>query len=106
MLASISGGTDPGTSLGGSPILPIYAGEMRRGLGVKPCTRTTTPASRCSGQVGELVCARTIPSMPLYFWNDPGGKRYFESYFDTFPGPPNVWRHGDWLKLTPRVASP
>ena len=28
------------------------------------------------GEVGELVCTRPIPSMPLYFWNDPGNKRY------------------------------
>ncbi len=106
MLASISGGTDPGTSfLGGSPILPIYAGEMScRGLGV--AVHAYDDAGKpVLGQVGELVCARTIPSMPLYFWNDPGGKRYFESYFDTFPGPPNVWRHGDWLKLIPRRES-
>jgi acetoacetyl-CoA synthetase len=45
--------------------------------------------------------------MPLYFWNDKDGKRYFDSYFDTFGAPPespNVipWRHGDWLKITPR----
>jgi hypothetical protein len=46
-----------------------------------------------------------MPSMPLYFWNDEGGRRYFESYFDTFPGPPNVWRHGDWLKLIQRPES-
>jgi len=37
--------------------------------------------------------------MPLFFWNDPDGERYRESYFDMFPG---VWRHGDWLKLTER----
>jgi len=47
--------------------------------------------------VGELVCTRPIPSMPLYFWNDEGNKRYLSSYFDTYPG---VWRHGDWLRIT------
>ena len=51
------------------------------------------------GQVGELVCTKPMPSMPLYFWNDPDGARYRDSYFDTFPG---VWRHGDWLEITPR----
>jgi acetoacetyl-CoA synthetase len=50
-------------------------------------------------EVGELVCATPLPSMPLYFWNDPGGARYRDSYFDMFPG---VWRHGDWIKLVPR----
>jgi acetoacetyl-CoA synthetase len=49
-------------------------------------------------QVGELVCTRPIPSMPLSFWNDPGDKRYIASYFDSWPG---VWRHGDWLRITP-----
>jgi acetoacetyl-CoA synthetase len=36
--------------------------------------------------------------MPIYFWNDPGGERYRESYFDVYPG---VWRHGDWIKVKP-----
>ena len=48
-------------------------------------------------QVGELVCTEPIPSMPLYFWNDPDDRRYRESYFDMFPG---VWRHGDWLRIS------
>jgi acetoacetyl-CoA synthetase len=50
------------------------------------------------GEVGELVCTKPIPSMPLYFWNDEGNKRLLSSYFDTYP---NVWRHGDWLKVMP-----
>jgi acetoacetyl-CoA synthetase len=40
-----------------------------------------------------------MPSMPLYFWNDPDGRRYRDSYFDMYPG---VWRHGDWIRITPR----
>ena len=48
------------------------------------------------GNVGELVVRKPMPSMPLYFWNDPDGKRYFESYFDTYP---DVWRHGDYFKV-------
>jgi acetoacetyl-CoA synthetase len=50
-------------------------------------------------EVGELVITEPMPSMPLYFWNDPDGSRYRESYFEMYPG---VWRHGDWIKLTPR----
>ena len=42
-----------------------------------------------------------MPSFPLYFWNDHDGSRYYESYFDTYPEQ-NVWRHGDWIKITPR----
>ena len=51
------------------------------------------------GEVGELVITRPMPSMPLYFWNDPDGERYRASYFETYPG---VWRHGDWIKITER----
>jgi acetoacetyl-CoA synthetase len=40
-----------------------------------------------------------MPSMPLMFWNDPGDTRYRESYFDMYPG---AWRHGDWIRITPR----
>ncbi len=40
-----------------------------------------------------------MPSMPLYFWNDPDGLRYHDSYFDVYPG---LWRHGDWIRITPR----
>jgi acetoacetyl-CoA synthetase len=37
--------------------------------------------------------------MPLRFWNDPDNRRYLDSYFDVYPG---VWRHGDWIRITPR----
>ena len=40
--------------------------------------------------------------MPLYLWNDPDGERYTSSYFDTYPG---VWRHGDWIRITPRGSA-
>jgi acetoacetyl-CoA synthetase len=40
-----------------------------------------------------------MPSMPLYLWNDPTGERLHESYFSMYPG---VWRHGDWVRITPR----
>ena len=50
------------------------------------------------GDVGELVCVRALPSMPLFLWGDTDGSRYHASYFDVFPG---VWRHGDWLKIEP-----
>ena len=49
--------------------------------------------------MGELVIAQPMPSMPIFFWNDPGMKRYRESYFDLYPG---KWRHGDWIRITPR----
>jgi len=33
------------------------------------------------------------------FWGDTDFNRYREAYFETYPG---VWRHGDWLEITPR----
>ncbi|WP_373460274.1 acetoacetate--CoA ligase [Pseudokordiimonas caeni] len=48
------------------------------------------------GKVGELVCTRPMPSMPLYFWGDADGSRYRGSYFSEWPG---IWRHGDWLRI-------
>ncbi|HSB18931.1 MAG TPA: acetoacetate--CoA ligase [Anaeromyxobacteraceae bacterium] len=103
LLASISGGTDPGAAfLTSCPALPVYAGEMQcRGLGV--AVESYDDAGRPGmDRVGELVVARPMPSMPLRFWGDGDGRRYFESYFDVYPG---VWRHGDWLRLVPRPES-
>jgi acetoacetyl-CoA synthetase len=100
LLASISGGTDPNTAfLGTCPTAPIHAGEMQaRGLGA--AVHAYDEAGRpVIGEVGELVCAQPMPAMPLFFWGDTDGSRYFESYFDVYPG---VWRHGDWLRLVPR----
>ena len=37
--------------------------------------------------------------MPVRFWNDPDGRRYRAAYFERFPG---VWRHGDFVEITPR----
>ena len=40
--------------------------------------------------------------MPLYFWGDDDGSRLHDSYFDTYPG---IWRHGDWIEITPDGGS-
>jgi acetoacetyl-CoA synthetase len=37
--------------------------------------------------------------MPVSFWNDPDGSRLRAAYFADYPG---VWRHGDWVRQTPR----
>lgn len=95
--ANISGGTDfCGAFIGGHRELPQVPGQMQcrqLGCAVEAWGEDGQPLI---GEVGELVCTQPIPSMPLYFWNDPGQQRYLSSYFDMYPG---VWRHGDWLKI-------
>jgi acetoacetyl-CoA synthetase len=94
---SISGGTDiNGCFANGSPTLPVYAGELQRpalGMKVKCYDEKGNPVV---DQMGELVCEAPSPSMPLYFWNDPGNEKYKEAYFNVYP---NVWRHGDYIMI-------
>ncbi|NCC33343.1 MAG: acetoacetate--CoA ligase, partial [Chloroflexia bacterium] len=94
-LASISGGTDVcGCFVGGTPLLPVYSGEIQgRMLGVN-AQAFDTDGKSVTGVMGELVITEPMPSMPIYFWNDPDGRRYRESYFEVYPG---LWRHGDWI---------
>lgn len=96
-LESVSGGTDLCTAfVGGARILPIYAGEIQGpSLGAKVFAYNES-GEPVVDEVGELVVTAPMPSMPLFFWNDPDNTRYKSSYFDTFPG---VWRHGDWIKI-------
>jgi acetoacetyl-CoA synthetase len=110
-LAPISGGTDfAGAFVGGLRTLPVVEGEMQcRCLGAA-VEAWSEPDAGGRGhslvdEVGELVCTKPMPSMPLYFWGDADGKRYRDSYFDMYPagdGKPAVWRHGDWIRITPR----
>jgi acetoacetyl-CoA synthetase len=99
-LASISGGTDVcGCFVGGVPLLPVYSGEIQcRALGVN-AQAYDTDGNSVTGVMGELVIADPMPSMPIYFWNDPEGRRYRESYFELYPG---KWRHGDWVVINER----
>jgi acetoacetyl-CoA synthetase len=97
-LFSTSGGTDICTPLvGGSPIKPVRLGELQaRALGVA-VEAWDDNGRPLTNQVGELVVTKPMPSMPLYFWNDPENHGYRASYFEMFPG---VWRHGDWILIT------
>jgi acetoacetyl-CoA synthetase len=99
-LASISGGTDVcGCFVAGVPLLPVYSGEIQcRALGVS-AQAYDTDGNSVTGVMGELVITEPMPSMPIYFWNDPGGQRYRESYFEHYPG---RWRHGDWALINER----
>ena len=99
---SISGGTDiNGCFALGSPTQPVYAGELQGpGLGMK--IECYDPAGRpLRDQEGELVCEAPAPSMPLYFWGDPEGRKYHDAYFDVFPG---VWRHGDYVRFDSKTG--
>jgi acetoacetyl-CoA synthetase len=124
-LNPISGGTDfAGAFVAGNRELPVVKGEMQcRCLGAA-VEAWNEQGRALVDEVGELVCVQPMPSMPLYFWGDaspqgadgagpPGGRsaesgkaglglvgqRYIDSYFDMFPG---IWRHGDWIRITPR----
>lgn len=95
-----SGGTDICSGfVGGVPGPPVYAGEiqgMHLGVDAKAFDENGKPLIN---EVGELVILQPMPSMPIYFWNDPGDTRYRETYFDTWPG---VWRHGDFFMVNER----
>ncbi len=99
-LFSTSGGTDVCTAfVGGVPTLPVYLGELQaRSLGC--AVESWSPDGQSlTDQMGELVITEPMPSMPIYFWGDPDGERYRDSYFSMFDG---VWRHGDWIEITSR----
>jgi acetoacetyl-CoA synthetase len=99
-LFSTSGGTDVCTAfVGGVALEPVYEGELQgRSLGCD-VQAFDEQGRALVGEVGELVITQPMPSMPLYFWNDPDGERLHEAYFAMYPG---VWRHGDWIEITQR----
>jgi len=106
-LFSTSGGTDVCTAfVAGCPLLPVYEGELQcRALGCA-VEAWDEQGNSLIDEVGELVITEPLPSMPIYFWNDDDGgrcrgvgERLRESYFAMYPG---VWRHGDWIRITPR----
>ncbi|KAL8650871.1 MAG: hypothetical protein Q9210_003575, partial [Variospora velana] len=103
-LASITGGTDIVSLFGAPcPMSPVYAGEVQvRALGMaveawdhhgKDITNT--------GEPGELVCVRPFPCQPVAFWGEDGADKYKSSYFETFP---DVWHHGDFVKINPKTG--
>jgi acetoacetyl-CoA synthetase len=74
---SMSGGTDVCTAfIGGSPIVPVVAGELNcicLGAAIEAWTGPGTPVI---GEEGELVLTKPMPSMPVFFWNDADGSRW------------------------------
>ncbi|PKQ00361.1 MAG: acetoacetate--CoA ligase [Alphaproteobacteria bacterium HGW-Alphaproteobacteria-13] len=94
---NVSGGTEVAAAfMAGNPELPDTPGRLQcrhLGAAIEAWNEQGEPVI---GEVGELVCTRPFPSMPLYFWGDTDGGRYRESYFAEWPG---IWRHGDWLTI-------
>ncbi|MGH4010098.1 MAG: acetoacetate--CoA ligase [Pseudonocardiaceae bacterium] len=99
-ICSMSGGTDLCTAfVGSAPDVPVWEGEIScRALGAA-VVALDEAGTEVHDEVGELVITKPMPSMPVFFWNDPEGTRLHEAYFDVYPG---RWRHGDWIKITPR----
>lgn len=102
-LSSMAGGTDVCTAwVGGNPMLPVYEGEIQcRCLGCAMESWDEDGHSVADDVVGEMVVTKPMPSMPVFFWNDADGAKYKGSYFEHYPG---VWRHGDWIRITPRAG--
>jgi acetoacetyl-CoA synthetase len=102
-ICSVSGGTDLCTAfVGSAPDVPVWLGELScrtLGAAVESYSEDGRPLT---DEVGELVITKPMPSMPLYLWADESGERMHESYFDQYPG---IWRHGDWIRLTPRGSA-
>lgn len=104
-ISSMSGGTDVCTAfLTSAPTVPVWRGELScaaLGADVHAVDEQgdDVPFSDDPAVVGELVIDQPMPSMPVSFWNDPDGTRLREAYFTEYPG---RWRHGDWVRATPR----
>ena len=86
------GGTQ-GPSLG-TPI-SVYDSLIEGGKGVPGAVVE-------EGTPGELVAHASFPNMPIYFWNDTDGSRYFGAYFEKYD---NVWTHGDFIMVHPKTKN-
>jgi acetoacetyl-CoA synthetase len=97
-LISLSGGTDVCSGfVGGNPFDDVVKGEIQcrlLGCDLQAWNENGQPVIN---ELGEMVITQPMPSMPVYFWNDTNNEKYFNSYFDMYP---NIWRHGDWIKIT------
>ncbi len=99
-VCSVSGGTDVCTAfLGSAPNLPVWQGELSCAALGADVRAFDTDGNDLLDEVGELVLLQPMPSMPVSFWDDPDGVRLRDAYFSVYP---NRWRHGDWVRRTPR----
>lgn len=99
LIAPFSGGTDlVGCFVGPNPLRPMFAGQMQGPiLGNDIDVWSDEGRSRAPGVMGELVCKKPFPTVPLGIWGDHNGERFHATYFDTWPG---IWRHGDLASWT------
>jgi acetoacetyl-CoA synthetase len=98
LLGSISGGTDiVSCFMLSCPVRSVYRGQLQgEGLGLAVDIFDEEGKS-VQEQKGELVCTKPFPAMPIGFWDDPNGERYYSAYFESFEG---VWTHGDYAERT------
>jgi acetoacetyl-CoA synthetase len=97
-LVSISGGTDiVSCFVLGNPELPVHKGEIQCAGLAMAVEVWNEKGKKIIGEKGELVCTKSFPSMPIYFWNDPHNEKYKKAYFSQFE---NIWAHGDFAEIT------
>ena len=97
-VASLSGGTDiVGCFIGGNPLSVVRRGEIQGPILGMDVHVYDENANSLKNEKGELVCIKSFPSMPLYFWNDNNNEKYYDAYFNKYE---NVWCHGDYILKT------
>jgi acetoacetyl-CoA synthetase len=97
-VASLSGGTDiVGCFIGGNPMSVVRRGEIQGPILGMDVHVYDENANSLKNEKGELVCIKSFPSMPLFFWNDKNNEKYYDAYFNKYE---NVWCHGDYILKT------
>ena len=98
-LASIAGGTDLVCCLIlGNLFSNVYKGEIQgQSLGIDVDVFTDDEKSASDSNKGELVVKQPFPSMPVKFWGDDDGQKYYKAYFTRYK---NIWHHGDFIERT------
>lgn len=98
LVASLSGGTDiVGCFVGGNPMSVVRRGEIQGPILGMDVHVYDENANSLKNEKGELVCIKSFPSMPLFFWNDKNNEKYHDAYFNKYE---NVWCHGDYILKT------
>jgi acetyl-CoA synthetase len=91
-----SGGTEISGGIFGNvlvkPIAPVGFNSALPGMAADVFDQN---GQRVTGEVGELVLKQPWVGMANGFWQEP--ERYLQTYWSRWP---NVWLHGDWVKVT------